>query len=87
LRNIKKKIAIAGHTDTDPVVKTAKKYPYGNIQLSSMRAIAVYDYLKKKGVPERRMSTQGFGPNDPLVENTSAENKRRNRRVEIIILD
>lgn len=80
-------IRIVGHTDSDPVVKTAKKWTHGNIQLSSMRAISVYEYLKKKGVPEKRMCVVGYGPNRPLVDNTSTQNKQKNRRVEIILTD
>lgn len=84
-----RKIKIVGHTDSVPVVKakTKAKYPHGNIQLSAERALSVYDYLKKRGISEKRMCVIGFGPNKPLVENTTPANKSRNRRVEIILAD
>ena len=87
LKSSNKTIRIVGHTDTDPVLKTKKKYPRGNIQLSTERAISVFQYLKQKGVPEKKMCVMGYGPNRPLVANDSAEHKRRNRRVEIILTD
>ena len=81
------RIEVVGHTDTDPVVKTKKQYPYGNIQLSMMRAVVVMDYLKKNGIREDRMSVSGFGPNRPMAPNDTAVNKKKNRRVEIILHD
>lgn len=82
-------IRVVGHTDSVPIVKpaTKKKYPHGNIQLSVDRALAVFNYLKKKGVDENRMCVIGYGPHKPLVENNSVQNKRKNRRVEIILGD
>jgi chemotaxis protein MotB len=79
------RIEILGHTDTDPVVKTKAKYPHGNIQLSAMRAISVFEYLKSKGIAEDRMNVSGFGPYQPLAPNDTRDNKTRNRRVEIIV--
>ena len=87
LKNSDKTIRIVGHTDNDPVVKTKAKYPRGNIQLSTERAISVFEYLKKKGVPEKKMCVMGYGPNRPLVANDTPEHKQRNRRVEIILTD
>ena len=81
------RIEVVGHTDTDPVVKTKQQYPYGNIQLSMMRAVVVMDYLKKNGIREDRMSVSGFGPNKPIASNDNATNKKKNRRVEIILHD
>jgi len=81
------RIEVVGHTDTDPVVKTKQQYPYGNIQLSMMRAVVVMDYLKKNGIREDRMSVSGFGPNRPMAPNDTAVNKKKNRRVEIILHD
>lgn len=79
------RIEVRGHTDSDPVVKTKAKYPLGNIQLSSMRAMTVMDYLRKNGIPEDRISVSGFSQYDPLAPNDSKVNKAKNRRVEIIL--
>jgi flagellar motor protein MotB len=34
-----------------------------------------------------KLNVAGLGPNRPVAENTSAEGKRRNRRVEIFVLE
>jgi len=78
-------IQVIGHTDSDPVKKTIAQNPLGNVQLSTRRALAVFDYLRKNGINEKRMSVAGFGPHNPLVDNTSSDNKMRNRRVEIVM--
>ena len=81
---------VRGHTDSDPVKRpeTKQKYPLGNIQLSVDRALQVGDLLRTAGgLAEEKMVVAGFGPNQPLVPNTSPENKQKNRRVEIFILE
>jgi chemotaxis protein MotB len=82
-------IKVVGHTDSVPVVKpkTKAKYPHGNIQLSSERALSVYDYLKKRGISEKRMCVIGYGPNKPLASNDTPTDRKKNRRVEIILAD
>jgi outer membrane protein OmpA-like peptidoglycan-associated protein len=71
-------LIINGHTDN--VGK-----PESNLTLSEKRANAVKNYLLKGGVEESRLTAQGFGDTKPLVENTTAENKAKNRRVEFIV--
>ncbi len=79
------RLEVIGHTDTDPVKRTKKLFPHGNIQLSAMRAILVYEYLKKKGIDEERMSVKGCGPHEPVAPNDTKDNKKKNRRVEILV--
>lgn len=56
--------------------------------LSIERANAVAQYLVTKNVREaHRVFTQGFGAERPLVPNTTEENRAKNRRVEITIID
>ena len=71
-------LTINGHTDN--VGK-----PASNQTLSEKRAAAVKDYLVKKGIGADRMKTQGFGDTKPLVPNTNAANKAKNRRVEFLV--
>ena len=52
------------------------------MRLSSGRANAVKAWLVAKGIAESRMTTRGAGPDEPLVPNTTPENRQRNRRVE-----
>ena len=80
---------VRGHTDSDPVAKpeTLAKFPHGNLQLSAERAVEVGAFLGKNGVSAGKVVVAGFGPGEPVAKNDSPENKRRNRRVEIFVLE
>ena len=55
-----------------------------NLQLSKRRADAVAAYLKSKGVAfGDRFTTQGFGEERPIADNSTAEGRAQNRRVSI----
>jgi outer membrane protein OmpA-like peptidoglycan-associated protein len=54
-----------------------------NSEIGMMRAQAVADYLKNKGIETKRMHLFSKGQNEPLVPNTSNTNKALNRRVSI----
>ncbi|MEI6089675.1 MAG: OmpA family protein [bacterium] len=54
-----------------------------NQKLSQDRADAVKKWLVSRGVEDSRLTTRGASFNEPLVSNTSDENRQRNRRVEI----
>ncbi len=70
-------IRIAGHTDTDPIVKSGWKTNY---HLGAERAYSVMEYLKGRRVPENRMFIASFGPNRPQGS------KAQSRRVEIAVM-
>ncbi len=72
------RVQVAGHTDSDGSAGQ-------NQQLSEARASAVGAFLFGKGVSKTRISTVGFGETQPIRPNTSADNKRRNRRIEFTI--
>jgi OmpA-OmpF porin, OOP family len=57
------------------------KHAY-NMKLSQKRADAVKDYIVKKGIAASRITTKGYGPDKPVVPNTTPENKQKNRRIE-----
>jgi len=76
-------VVVSGHTDNKPI-RTAE-FP-SNLELSSARAITVARFLIENGVAPHRVSVQGFSEYHPLVENTSAENRQKNRRVEIALI-
>ncbi|MFT4543106.1 MAG: flagellar motor protein MotB [Planctomycetota bacterium] len=82
------RIMVRGHTDNVPVVKpaTLKRLPYGNLQLSAMRAVSVGDLLIQDGkLSGSDVVVQGFGEWEPIAANDSDANKRLNRRVEIFV--
>ena len=77
-------VAIEGHTDNDPIKHSGWK---SNWELSSARALAVLHYLVDEcKVKPQRLSANGYGEFRPVAPNDSAQNKQKNRRVEIVIL-
>ncbi|MDB5203200.1 MAG: OmpA/MotB family outer membrane protein [Ferruginibacter sp.] len=71
-------ILVEGHTDdvgTDAY----------NMTLSQKRAEAVGNALRTSGLAASRLTTKWYGESQPKVENTSAENRALNRRVEFAI--
>lgn len=83
------RVVVRGHTDSDPVVKQATKerFPKGNLQLSAERAVSVASFLIESKVPARDVVVAGYGEWEPVSANSSADNKRLNRRVEIFVAD
>jgi chemotaxis protein MotB len=83
------RIWVRGHTDSDPVKQptTVARFPHGNLQLSAVRAVEVAAFLEKKGLQSDKLVVAGFGPTEPVAPNKDADSKRRNRRVEIFVLD
>jgi len=68
-------LSINGHTDNTG--DQAK-----NMILSQKRADAVKNYLESKGVDPQRLTAQGFGEAIPVADNSTAEGRAQNRRVE-----
>jgi len=80
LANPKVKIEIQGHTDN--VGK-----PASNQDLSQRRAKSVVGYLATKGVSTSRMRAVGYGQDMPIADNSTAEGREQNRRIEMIRID
>ncbi len=72
-------IISAGHTDS----KGSEEY---NQALSERRADSVAQYLLSKGIIEARVEGVGFGEDTPIADNSSAEGRRLNRRVELSLI-
>ncbi len=84
IKQSKGEIRVAGHTDDRPI-KTPI-YP-SNWELSGARAASVLREIIAKGdMDVSRFSIYGLAYTRPLVPNTSASNRARNRRVEIMIV-
>lgn len=80
-------LRVEGHTDSDQLKVHAKEYPHGNLDLSAQRALEVASVLQENGVPADRIAVVGYGEHRPVAPNDTPEGKRRNRRVEIVILN
>ncbi|MDO6490115.1 MAG: OmpA family protein [Cellulophaga sp.] len=72
-------ILVVGHTDSSG----AADY---NMTLSKNRANAVTSYLTAKGIAASRFTTQWFGEEQPTNDNSTAEGRAKNRRVNVAIL-
>jgi outer membrane protein OmpA-like peptidoglycan-associated protein len=72
------RLAIEGNTDS--VGSDAM-----NQTLSERRASAVLDYLVQQNIPATSMTSQGFGKNQPVASNDTAEGRQENRRVEMVV--
>lgn len=70
---------IEGHTDSDG----SDSY---NLKLSQSRADAVMNYMIEKfGIDASRLRAVGYGESRPIADNSTAEGKARNRRVDVVI--
>lgn len=79
------KVLVYGYTDSDPIQKTRSLWQ-DNLDLSANRAMAVTRELIAQGLPAQNIETVAMGASNPLAPNSSAANKAKNRRVEIVVL-
>ncbi len=78
-------IKVEGHTDSDPLSKSSKYAD--NLELSTARANNILRLLvKNAGIDPKKISSAGYGEEMPIAQNDTAENKAKNRRVNIVIL-
>lgn len=83
-KGIENPVIIEGHTDNVPI--RTQRFQ-SNWQLSFERAFSVVNYLiHKKGYSPLQLSAQGFGEYQPLFDNNTAENRARNRRIEVNVV-
>ena len=79
-------IRIEGHTDNDPIKRTKKRYKT-NWELSAARAATVLHYLIDNcHLDPKKLYLAGFGEFQPVASNKNKKDKKKNRRVEIVVL-
>jgi outer membrane protein OmpA-like peptidoglycan-associated protein len=69
-------LEIQGHTDATGSRST-------NLRISRERANTVRRYLIEAGIASSRLVAKGYGPDKPLADNSTADGRRMNRRVEL----
>jgi chemotaxis protein MotB len=58
-----------------------------NWELSVARATTVVRFLQSSGVPAERLVASGRGEYSPVAANDDADGRRKNRRIEITLVD
>jgi chemotaxis protein MotB len=88
LKDVKdKRIQVEGHTDNVPIVSSLKKRFPTNWELSTGRATEVVRYLQEAGgLDAKLLSATGYSEYQPVASNESETGKRKNRRIEIVLL-
>lgn len=77
---------IKGYTDNVPIGPSLKDTYPSNWYLSAQRAAAVAHYLDTEhGVQTNSLEIEAFGPMSPAAPNETAEGRRKNRRVEVVV--
>jgi OmpA-OmpF porin, OOP family len=76
-----RKVEVQGHTDN----RGGKQY---NLKLSERRAAAVVKWLVKKGgIDATRLTSHGYGMEEPIADNDTPEGRQKNRRVQFKIVE
>lgn len=78
-----RKFQIEGHTDNIPI-KTAK-FP-SNWELAAGRALTVVNTMIEGGLAKERISAATFADSRPISDNGTAEGRKHNRRIEIVVV-
>ncbi len=94
------KLSASANASLNKIVKVLKEHPEMRLRieahtdnmeknadnLSTQRAEAVKTYLVSKGISADRIEVQGFGSSTPVMDNNTAANRAKNRRVELKII-
>ena len=77
-------IRVEGHTDNVPI--STAVFP-SNWELSASRATSVVQYLTKQDdFDPANVSATGYGEYRPVADNSTDEGRRKNRRVDLVLL-
>ncbi len=84
LSDMNENIQVEGHTDNLPIKSPI--FP-SNWELSSARATSIVRRFISDGVDPKRLTAIGYGEYRPITDNDTAENRGKNRRVDIVVLN
>lgn len=77
-------VLVGGHTDDRPLRGDGRFA--SNWELSTARALAVTRVLTAAGLPATRVVAAGFGAEHPRVPNADDASRRKNRRIEVLLV-
>lgn len=88
LKNVTdKQIRVEGHADDMPIGPSLKPQFATNKELSKARAVNVVRYLVEEGgVDAANLSAVEYADSRPIASNKSEEGRKKNRRIEIVLL-
>ena len=75
-------LQVDGHTDKVPIATA--RFP-SNWELSHARALEVVKFFIQQGIPEDKLSANGYGEHQPISLGSSPEDLKSNRRIELKI--
>lgn len=76
-------VLIGGHTDNVPIRNARFD---SNWELSAARAVSVSRVLISAGLPATRVGATGFAEHHPRASNDDEASRRRNRRIEVLLV-
>ncbi len=82
LNDFKNPLRVEGFTDNQPIRTSV--FP-SNWELSAARAASVVSYFASKNIDPQRMAAVGYGEYRPIADNSTAEGRRKNRRITVLI--
>lgn len=82
LQHSSARLRVEGHTDSTPI--STARYP-SNWELSSARASLVLSKFVGRGISPARLSLAGYGGEQPIADNATAEGRALNRRVDLVV--
>lgn len=84
LREYDVEVRVEGHSDDQPIRTAAF---YSNWELSTARAMSVLSVLVDHAeFPPERIALMGYGQYRPVADNATVEGRRKNRRVDLVIV-
>jgi chemotaxis protein MotB len=79
-------VRVEGHTDSTPLKRTAPKYN-DNFGLGSARSLSVVRFMESDlAIEPTRLMSASRGEHEPIADNKTDSGKKRNRRVEIVVV-
>ena len=81
--NFTERIVVVGHTDNQKIGSSlAKTFP-SNWSLGGARAVTIVRLFEDAGVAPQRLLAESAGEHRPRADNTTAEGREKNRRIEV----
>lgn len=78
-------VKVVGHTDDQKISRSRNTWN-DNWDLSAGRAREVLLYLESRGIAAKQLGLAGYADQRPVAPNSSADNRQKNRRVEIVVV-